>query len=83
MDKLKKEIIGWMNYGIPRGKTIPIFEDLLDSLISLALSQRNKEILEFIDRNFLAYCRLQNARDDCKNCGLNRADLESFIRKIK
>lgn len=34
MEKLKKEIIGWMNYGIPRGKTIPIFEDLVENLLT-------------------------------------------------
>jgi len=33
-EKLRKEILGWMNYGIPRGKTIPIFEDLLDRYVS-------------------------------------------------
>jgi len=30
----KQEIIGWMNYGIPRGKTIPVFEYLLDELLT-------------------------------------------------
>jgi len=31
----KQEIIGWMNYGIPRGKTIPVFEYLLDELLTI------------------------------------------------
>ncbi len=41
-EEKKKEIIGWMNYGIPRGKTIPNFEDLLDAL----LQNRDREIVE-------------------------------------
>lgn len=36
-DALKAEIIGWMNKGIPRGKTIPDFENLVDTLIQHAV----------------------------------------------
>ena len=39
---MEKEIIGWMNYAIPRGKTVPNFEDLV--------SEFRQEILtKFID----------------------------------
>ena len=28
--EMRNEILKWMNYGIPRGKTIPVFEEMLD-----------------------------------------------------
>jgi hypothetical protein len=44
LNNLREEILYWMNYGIPFGKTIPIFEDLVDKLISSELKSIEKEV---------------------------------------
>ena len=36
---IKKEILGWMNKGIPNGKTIPRFEDILDKFEALVIEE--------------------------------------------
>ena len=44
----KKTIIGWMNKYIPRGKTIPIFEDLVDELALTAEKRGREEIYQML-----------------------------------
>ena len=44
----KQEILKWMNYGIPRGKTVPIFEDMIDDLVAEAKREEGERILEDI-----------------------------------
>lgn len=41
IEETKKELIDWMNYGIPKGKTIPVFEDLLQAYATA----RDEEVL--------------------------------------
>jgi len=41
---IKKEILSWMNEGLPSGKTIPIFEDILDKFEALVIEEVIKEI---------------------------------------
>lgn len=38
---LKKEIIGWMNKDLNRGRTVPIFENLVDEL-ELAIQRQER-----------------------------------------
>lgn len=44
IDKLKKEIIEWMNYGIPRGKTVPNFEGMVDEFARQVEEETKGEI---------------------------------------
>ncbi len=38
-----------------------------------------KRFIDFIDAHYLEYCRTQNGRFDCKNCGLNKNDLIDLL----
>jgi len=38
-----------------------------------------EEILDFIDKHYLAYCREQNGLPYCKNCGLDLDELKVFL----
>lgn len=42
--------------------------------------EEREKILDFIDKNYLAYCREQNGMEYCKNCGLSKESLEELLR---
>lgn len=42
----------------------------IKDFITNCIQEERESVLKFIDENFLAYCREQNGRPDCKNCGL-------------
>ena len=52
----------------------PVFEDLLTKKDQEHKAELER-IVNFIDKNYLEYCRQQNGMDYCKNCGLNKEDI--------
>lgn len=38
------------------------------------------ELIDKIDKHYLEYCRQQNGRPDCKNCGLSRESLMELLK---
>jgi hypothetical protein len=53
-------------------------KSFIKEVVSKARSEAQREILDFIDKNYLEYCRQQNGREDCKNCGLNKEELQNL-----
>jgi len=48
IEEQERRIIGWMNHSIPRGKTIPIFEDLLETYRLTAYRQGATETIQSV-----------------------------------
>lgn len=69
-------------YGAPTGDIIrPIMcqrEDV-KNFIYLLLEAHTERIIETIDKHYLEYCRQQNGRDSCKNCGLDKEELKELL----
>ena len=40
----RAEVLKWMNAYIPNGKTVPVFEDILDNLITIAEARGAKKV---------------------------------------
>lgn len=49
-DWRKKEIIAWMNKGIPDGKTIPDFESMLDDFLTSHTTELIERIEEIVTK---------------------------------
>ena len=45
-----------------------------------AESHAYRRVLDFIDRKYLSYCREANGRPYCKNCGLDKEDLQDLMK---
>jgi len=51
--------------------------------IQKILVKRDEEWLNYLDKTYLEYCRKQNGRDDCKNCGLALDEIKNdLINKL-
>jgi len=59
---------------------VPTVKSFISKVRDSALQEQRKEILDFIQKNYLDYCMEQNGRSDCKNCGLCIEDF-SLINK--
>ena len=71
-DLIKKEILSWMNEGLPSGKTIPIFEDILDKFEALVIEEVMKEIEDILEK------------DKCEDSGIRLDDrIDDLINKLK
>jgi len=71
-DLIKKEILSWMNEGLPSGKTIPIFEDILDKFEALVIEEVIKEIEDILEK------------DKCEDSGIRLDDrIDDLINKLK
>lgn len=88
----RKEIIGWMNYGIPRGKTIPNFEDLLDSFIRTQREEAESKGYKKAEKRVQAFYKCRKTgklgREDMKKTFLNARqstfkEIEEIVEEIR
>lgn len=77
-DFIKKEIQKAEKRGYKQGQINT--QEPLDELAEQIRKETIEKIIDFIDKNYLEYCRQQNGRDDCKNCGLNKEDLSTLLQ---
>lgn len=58
---------------------IDFIEEELAKAVAEERKRNKKRFIDFIDAHYLEYCRTQNGMGECKNCGLNKEDLENLL----